>query len=89
MKQGLELIRTVTVFTQLGISLITPPVVMALLGWWLQKQFGFGVWVMVVCLFLGLMSAGAGALTSYRRLMRRMERKDRDRNKPIRFFRHE
>ena len=61
MKSLFQLVRMAVVFGQLGFTLITPPVLMTLLGWWLSSRFSLGVWVIAVFLLLGLVTAGATA----------------------------
>ncbi len=69
MKNYLKIGRLVATFGQLGFTLITPPVVMAVLGWWLQSRFGLGTWVMLVCLLVGLLCAGSNGYRFLRRVM--------------------
>ena len=69
MKNYLKVARLVTTFGQLGFTLITPPVVMALLGWWLQSRFGLGTWVMILCLLVGLLCAGTSGYRFIQRVM--------------------
>lgn len=91
-KSWMKLIRTITLLGQLGFTLITPPVAMALLGWWLQSRFGLGTWVMLVCLVIGLMTAAASAVTFYRRVMARVRGRaqaEEPAEKPVVFYQHE
>ena len=69
MKNYLKIVRLVATFGQLGFSLITPPVVMALLGWWLQSRFGLGTWIMLVCLVVGLLGAASSAYRFLRQVL--------------------
>ena len=88
----MKLVRTVTLLGQFGFTFITPPVVMGLLGWWLQDRFGLGVWVMLICLLLGLMTSFAGALRFYRRVMLQIGKRaetEAPTEKPVVFYRHE
>ena len=61
MKSLFKVARAVAILGQLGFTLITPPVLMALFGWWLTVRFRLGVWVIVLTLLLGLITAGASA----------------------------
>lgn len=88
----MKLVRTVTLLGQFGFTFITPPVVMGLLGWWLQNRFGLGTWVMLICLLLGLMTSFANALRFYRRVMLQMGKKaeaEEPAEKPVVFYRHD
>ncbi len=69
MKSFFRIIRLVTMFGQLGFTLITPPVLMALLGWWLQRRFELGTWIMLVCILIGLVTSGVSAYKFYLRVM--------------------
>lgn len=89
MKDWMKLLRGACVLGQLGFQLITPPVVMALVGWWLQSRFGLGIWIMLVCLAVGLCTSGASAYRFYRKLMESGRKEDQTRNKPVNFYRHE
>lgn len=91
MKSCMKLIRAASVLGQLGFTLITPPVVMALLGWWLQSRFGLGAWIMLVCLAVGLFTAAANAYRFYRRVLASAGKKaeKEPETKPVTFYRHE
>ena len=90
-KQYLRIVRMVVMFGQLGFTLITPPVVMALLGWWLQNRFQLGPWVVLVCILLGLLTAGSSAVRFFRRVLSAPvpEEQEEKQEKPTVFYRHE
>ncbi len=75
MKKYMKILRLITMFGQLGFTLITPPVVMALLGWWLQQRFDLGTWVMLVALVIGLATSATSAYQFYLRVMGSEDRK--------------
>jgi len=88
----MKLVRAVTLLGQFGFTFITPPVVMGVLGWWLQSRFGLGTWIMLICLLLGLMTSFATALRFYRRVVMQMKQRadaDEPAEKPVVFYRHE
>lgn len=87
MRFWMQAVRNVVLLGQIGFSLVTPPVVMGLLGWWLQARFGLGVWCMALCLIVGVMSSVASALRLYRRLMSKL--KQEDRKWPVTFYDHD
>ena len=92
MRSWMKLVRTVTLLGQFGFTFITPPVVMGLLGWWLQSKFGLGTWVMLICLLLGMMTSFAGALRFYRKVMLQMGKRaeaEESAEKPVVFYRHD
>ena len=43
--------------TQFGVSAVFPVCAFLLLGTWLQNRFGLGVWVIVLCGVLGLLTS--------------------------------
>ncbi|MGE4549693.1 MAG: AtpZ/AtpI family protein [Intestinibacillus sp.] len=45
-------------FTQFGINMITPPVVLTALAWWLKNKFGWGNGVIIIAILLGIAVAG-------------------------------
>lgn len=63
--------------TQLGISVAAPLAGFSLLGLWLRSRFGLGIWVMLVCIGLGLVGAVSGLMSS----LRMMERMDKTQKK--------
>ena len=88
----MKLLKTLTLLGQFGFTFITPPVTMAILGWWLQSRFGLGTWVMLVCLLIGLMTSFAGAIRFYRRVMLQVQRKSEEeepKEKPTVFYQHD
>lgn len=92
MKSFFKLARTVAVFGQLGFALITPPVLMALFGWWLNARFSLGVWVIAVLLLLGLVTAGATARRLWKKLQSSMAGKaeaEETKERSAIYFRHE
>lgn len=58
--------------TQLGISVAAPLAGFSLLGLWLRSRFSLGVWVMIVCIALGMIGAVSG-LRSSLKIMERMD----------------
>ena len=87
----MNVLRLVAAFGQLGFTLITPPVVMALLGWWLQSRFGLGTWIMLVAIVIGLLTSATSAWQFYLRVMGR-EKKEAEAEgtqKPVVFYTHE
>ena len=88
MKKLMKLLRAASFLGQLGFNLITPPVCLCLLAWWLQQRFGLGTWVTAVGLILGLMTAAANGWRFFRRLRASMEREE-PKEKPVVFYRHE
>ena len=77
-----ELAWGLSIFTQLGVSVATPLVVLIGGAWWLQNRFRLGTWVLVLGIILGIGTAADMALRFYRQVMqktKRDEKKDGDR----------
>lgn len=86
----IKVVKGVVLVGQLGFYLVTPPVCLALLASWLQGRFGWGAWVMVTAIVVGLLSSGMGAYNFYRRLTAsEAKRKKPPEETPIVFYRHE
>lgn len=56
--------------SQLGLTVAVPPVLLILLAVWLRDQFGWGTWVIWVCVALGLYCAITGLVSSLKTLSR-------------------
>lgn len=77
--------------TQLGISVAAPLAGFTLLGLWLKSRFSLGVWVVLVCLALGMICAVNG-LRSSLKLMEGLDQKNARAQKsppPVSFNNHE
>ena len=92
MKKYMKIAQLIAMFGQLGFTLITPPVVMALLAWWLQSRFGWGSWIMIVFLLIGLVTSAVSAYQFYLKVMSSMEKTDREKKpteKSVVYYRDE
>lgn len=67
--------------TQLGLSVAAPLAVFVLAAVWLRDRFGWGNWVILVGVGLGILSAAEGLRTSLK-IMSRMGKKDDDPQPP-------
>lgn len=67
--------------TQLGFSLVAPPILCIWGAIWAQNRYGLGTWIMVVAIVFGLCASFSNGLVFYRM----MERKSKKQEKP-RFF---
>ncbi len=65
--------------TQLGVSIVAPPLLCVWACWWLQRRFGLGVWVMILGILFGLGGSVSSAAGFYRMMRRQAER---DRQEP-------
>ena len=92
MKKYMKIAQLIAMFGQLGFTLIAPPVVMALLAWWLQSRFGWGSWIMIVFLLIGLVTSAVSAYQFYLKVMSSMEKTDREKKpteKSVVYYRDE
>lgn len=66
-----------TLLTQLGFSLITPPLVMVWLTTWLNEKFSVGIWIVVVGIVVGVLAAVSSAITFFRRYTAKEDEEDK------------
>lgn len=71
-----KIVRSVTLAGQLGFMVITPPLVLIYLAHLLQTRFGWGVWVMLAAIVVGLICAGCSVANFCRRLLAAEKRQD-------------
>ncbi len=65
-----ELIRIlsrISLLTQLGLSVVTPPILAVLLALWLQRKFGVGDWVLFCAIVFGIVSGVSSVFSLVRR----------------------
>lgn len=78
-----------TWLTQLGLSVAMPLAGFIFLALWLRSRFELGVWVVIVGILLGLISAWNGLCTSLK-LLNRMTRPKKDEEEtPVSFNDHD
>lgn len=73
--QWFEWIKMAMGVTQLGLSLVTPLVLLVLLAFWLRRTFSLGNWVVLAGLALGLASMGVTFYRIYRGILRQAKNK--------------
>ena len=74
MRSGFKVLSVLVWVTQLGLSVAGPPVLFILLGSWLRGSCGWGGWITVVCIGLGVMGAIGGLVSSFQTLHRMANR---------------
>lgn len=57
-KTGWTVLHYLVYFTQFGFNMITPPIVLTAVAWWLRNKFGWGNGVMIAAILLGIAVAG-------------------------------
>lgn len=72
-----KIIRAASLVGQLGFMIITPPLVLIYLAHLAQTKLGWGVWVMLAAIVVGLLCAASSVYTFCRRLLAQHEKKDR------------
>ncbi len=77
-KQVWSVLRYLTYFTQVGITMVTPPLLGVFGALWLRKRFGLGNWVVIFGILLGIAVALCG-LRDFLRLTEREARKSEER----------
>ena len=87
MKDMVKIARMLALFGQLGFTIVTPPVVLALIACKLQQKFSLGSWIMVLAIVLGLIAAGSGVYGYYRRVTA-FEQKNKEKTTTI-YLKHE
>ena len=86
MKSYLRILRTLSLLTQLGVSLVAPPLLLCLLALQLQERFGWGTWAFPAAIVIGLISAFCGVLRLIRSVLRQNEKEDD--TPPVSFDQH-
>ena len=62
--------------SQLGVSLITPPLVCIWGAYWLQNHFSLGGWIMILGIILGFGAAASSGMAFYRMVLRQAKKKE-------------
>ena len=69
MRKFSGLMRGIAFIGQLGFGLITPPVVLVLLARWLIDRFGWGNWVMLAAIIVGMITALSSTWQTLKKLI--------------------
>lgn len=83
-----DIIKQLTLVTQLGLSLITPLLMCLGISWWLYAKAGFGGWIFLPGFFFGLGGSGTFAYKLYLSVNRRGEKEKKKKSSGISFNRH-
>ena len=75
--------------TQLGLSTAVPLAVFVLLGVWLHRAQGWGLWVIFAGVAVGLITAISGFVNTLKTLQRMTAEKKKPRQKPVAFNEHD
>lgn len=80
--------KNLALLTQLGLSLIAPPVVCMLVCWWIISKTGAGSWVYIIGIVLGIGASFMTAYNFYRSFNRKHEKEMEDKKPPVSFNDH-
>ncbi len=65
--QMLRIWARISLLTQLGLSVVTPPLLLILFAIWLQNRFGVGDWVLLCAILMGISSGVTSVFSFVRR----------------------
>ena len=82
-----EALNYVSIYGQMGFTIVVPPVLLCLLGMWLRKKLNLGPWVILLAIIIGLLSAFT---TIYKLCMQFLAKntKEEDKNRKISYRKH-
>ena len=83
-----ELVKNLTLLTQLGLSLITPLLMCLGACWWLTTSVGLGGWIYIPGFFFGLGGSFGVAMKVYRWAALQDKKDKKDTPKPRGYNRH-
>ncbi len=66
-KEFVRIWARISLLTQLGLSVVTPPILLTLLALFLQRRFGVGDWVLLVAILTGVFSGVTSVFSFVRR----------------------
>ena len=84
-KQWSEILKNLTMLSQLGLSLLMPLLLMMLLCWKLTDWFSLGSWVFIPGFIMGL---GGSFMTAYKVYLSIMKKEKRQKPDAVAFNRH-
>ena len=88
MKQWSEIIRNLSMLTQLGLSLLTPTLLCLGICYFLQSRFGVGMWIYLPGFILGLGGSFTAARNFYQMVENRRKKNEKDKKHTVSFNGH-
>lgn len=85
MKNASQIMRHLSLLSQLGLSLITPLILCLVLCWWAESRFHPGSWIYIPGFFFGL---GGSAMTVYKMYRSILVREEKNRTERTSFNDH-
>ena len=86
-KPFFKVMKGIVWLTQLGFSLVVPPLVLIWLAIWLQQRYSLGSWILIAGILVGLCGSAGTALTFYRTTVH--EARKEQKRRPKGFNSHE
>lgn len=76
MRNGVKILRMLTLLGQLGLSVAAPPLLLIWLAHLAQTRWGWGAWTMIAAIVIGLISAGCGAYNFGKSILTKQKKDD-------------
>ena len=83
-----ELVKNLTLLTQLGLSLVTPLLMCLGISWWLTSRFGLGGWVYIPAFLFGLGGMFSVGMKLSQTILSRYKKEKEEKKQPLSFNRH-
>lgn len=81
-KTDWSVLRYLVYFTQVGVTLVMPPVLFAFFSLWLRDKFGWGNGVVIGGILLGVAVAACGLRDFLRMTEKKARQREREEDKP-------
>ena len=88
LKQWSEILKNISLLSQLGLSLITPLLLCLALCWLLISKTGVGSWIYIPGFFFGMGGSGTVAYKFYLSINRQQKKEDKKKKNKVYFNRH-
>ena len=88
MKQWSQILKNLSLLTQLGLSLLTPTLLCLFVCYLLQTRVGLGMWIYLPGFFFGLGGSATVAMNFYRLMEKRGKKEKKDKKNTISFNGH-
>lgn len=89
MKLPMKGLRDFIYYTQMGFSLVLPPLLLIWLSLWLRRVFHLGVWLTVVAIVFGMVVLCATAYSYFKEFRKKQEKQEDQDTPPINFNSHD
>lgn len=88
LKQWSEILKNISLLSQLGLSFITPLLLCLALCWLLISKTGVGSWIYIPGFFFGMGGSGTVAYKFYLSINRQQKKEDKKKKNKVYFNRH-